>query len=189
MRKQIISIVAGTLLAGSAALADHHENDALIEHAMAAAPAAISAEATIMLYDGTVLREGRNGWTCMPGFKSGNDDASCNDAAWTHYFFTDKDGDGKNAEINATGVSYMLASDPPISVSCPAPPSRISSPAPPFRISSPEFPLSVSFPPNPLISSPIVVPSRMSSSSVPLITAIKFPRHFAKPNLPEVARA
>ncbi len=113
MRKQIISIVAGTLLAGSAALADHHENDALIEHAMAAAPAAISANATIMLYDGTVLREGSNGWTCMPGFKSGNDDASCNDAAWTHYFFSDKDGDGKNAEINATGVSYMLASDPP----------------------------------------------------------------------------
>lgn len=113
MRRQIISLVAGTLLAGSAALADHHENDALIEHAMAAAPAAISANATIMLYDGTVLREGSNGWTCMPGFKSGNDDASCNDAAWTHYFSSDKDGDGKNAEINATGVSYMLDSDPP----------------------------------------------------------------------------
>lgn len=113
MRNLLLTLAAGTLLAVSPALASDEDNAALIAHAMAAAPAAISADATIALYDGTVLREGSNGWTCMPGFKSGNDDASCNDAAWTHYFRTDKDGDGKNAEIIGTGVSYMLASDPP----------------------------------------------------------------------------
>ncbi len=113
MHKLITAVIFGTFLAASAALADHHENDALIEHAMAAAPPAISGSATIMLYDGTVLREGTNGWTCLPGFASGNDDASCNDAAWTHYFRTDTGGDGEKAEIKATGVSYMLASDTP----------------------------------------------------------------------------
>ncbi|MEC8822226.1 MAG: hypothetical protein VYA08_15130, partial [Pseudomonadota bacterium] len=38
----------------------------IIKIAMSAAPDNISAQATILNSAGTVLREGTNGWTCMP---------------------------------------------------------------------------------------------------------------------------
>lgn len=41
--------------------------DTKIKRAMSAGPAAISAQATIMDLDGTILRKGNNGWTCLPG--------------------------------------------------------------------------------------------------------------------------
>ena len=114
MSKLTILVVAGALLASTAALAEHHENDALIAKAMSAAPAAISANATIMLWDGTVLREGSNGWTCIPGFAEGDEEnPACLDAAWTQYVLSDAGSEGNKAEIKSTGVSYMLASDPP----------------------------------------------------------------------------
>lgn len=113
MSKLTILVVAGAFLAGTAALAEHHENDAVIAAAMSAAPAAISADATIMLWDGTVLREGSNGWTCIPGFAADDENPACLDAAWTHWVLSNAGGEGTKAETNATGVSYMLASDPP----------------------------------------------------------------------------
>ena len=113
MRAFVTSLAFGSLFAGTAALADHHENDAAIAAAMSAAPAAISANATITTWDGTVLREGSNGWTCIPGFAEGDENPACNDAAWTHWVLTNGGGKGTEAEANATGVSYMLASDPP----------------------------------------------------------------------------
>ena len=95
------------------ALGDNHGNDAAIERAMSAAPPAISVAATIMRVDGTVLRELTKDWSCFPGSADTDTDPSSNDAAWTHYTLTDKDQDGSSAEIKSTGVSYMLASDPP----------------------------------------------------------------------------
>ena len=37
-----------------------------IERAMQAAPKHIGQNATIMEADGTILRQGSNGWTCLP---------------------------------------------------------------------------------------------------------------------------
>ena len=109
----VLGLISATIMTFPA-LADSHENEAAIANAMSAAPAGISADATIMMADGTVLREGTNGWTCIPGdAEKDMVDPSCNDAAWTHYFQTDPEGDGSTAEIIGTGVSYMLASDPP----------------------------------------------------------------------------
>ncbi|SVA87941.1 uncharacterized protein METZ01_LOCUS140795, partial [marine metagenome] len=39
----------------------------IIDIAMSAAPENVSGEATIMSADGSILREGSNDWTCMPG--------------------------------------------------------------------------------------------------------------------------
>ncbi|NIX25335.1 MAG: hypothetical protein GWN07_38280, partial [Actinobacteria bacterium] len=47
-------------------LALAQDKDKKIHSAMSAAPASIAEDATIMDWDMTVLREGSNGWTCLP---------------------------------------------------------------------------------------------------------------------------
>ena len=51
----------------SASVAEEMESaEVKIARAISAAPAEISDDATVMDVDGTVLREGSNGWTCLP---------------------------------------------------------------------------------------------------------------------------
>ena len=85
--------------------------DDKIARAMLAAPEAISAEATIMDVDGTVLREGDNGWICFPGVGliPGDKHPMCNDAVWMKWMATA--GAGKPFETDDIGYSYMLAGD------------------------------------------------------------------------------
>ena len=40
--------------------------DDLIKSAMTAAPGSISAKATVMDWNFKILRQGNNGWTCLP---------------------------------------------------------------------------------------------------------------------------
>ncbi len=40
--------------------------DDLIKSAMTAAPSSISAKATVMDWNFKILRQGNNGWTCLP---------------------------------------------------------------------------------------------------------------------------
>jgi hypothetical protein len=49
---------------------------------MSAAPSDVSGTAKIVDIDGTVLREGANGWTCIPGIPliPGDEHPMCNDA-------------------------------------------------------------------------------------------------------------
>ncbi|CEG54769.1 conserved exported hypothetical protein [Stutzerimonas xanthomarina] len=64
------------LLAGYATAADtaqperSAENNALIENALSAAPANVASGATVKTPDGAVLREGNNGWVCLPDHAS-----------------------------------------------------------------------------------------------------------------------
>lgn len=92
---------------GSASAGDSAE--AKIALAMSAAPASISAEATIVDSDGTVLREGSNGWTCMPDTMPGDGAPMCNDAMWMKMM----SAVGGKADFKAEGVgiSYMLQGD------------------------------------------------------------------------------
>lgn len=94
----------------SLTLAEEAESkDEKIARAMQAAPPAISQNATIVDVDGTVLRPGTNGWTCMPGLSADNPSPMCNDAVWMKLmqavstkadFHTDR-----------VGIGYMLAGD------------------------------------------------------------------------------
>ena len=92
-----------------------NESDrAKINRAMKAAPISISAHATIMDADGTVLRHGSpdSEWVCYPGVPliPGDKHPMCNDAVWTAWL---------NAVINeeqlpertTIGYSYMLRGD------------------------------------------------------------------------------
>lgn len=83
-----------------------------IESAMAAAPASVSGAATIVqaAADGTMstLREGTNGWTCMPDNPTTpGPDPMCGDAnamAWAHAWMTKQ-----TPPAETPGFMYMLA--------------------------------------------------------------------------------
>jgi hypothetical protein len=83
--------------------------EAKIALAMSAAPAAISANATIMDNDGTVLREGSNGWTCLPNTMPGDKAPICNDALWMKML--QALGNQAEFEADGIGISYMLQGD------------------------------------------------------------------------------
>jgi hypothetical protein len=84
---------------------------AKIERAMSAAPASVSADATIMDVDGTILREGSNGWTCIPGVGliPGDMHPMCNDAVWMAWMKAA--GAGEPFTTDVIGTSYMLQGD------------------------------------------------------------------------------
>jgi hypothetical protein len=96
-------------LIGTASLAETADDK--IMRAMSAAPSDISAEATIMDVDGTVLRSGSNGWVCLPGVGliPGDDHPMCNDAVWMKWMAAV--GAGSEFSTDVVGVSYMLQGD------------------------------------------------------------------------------
>ena len=89
-----------------------------IANAMSAAPTEIGKDATIIDWptDGTanfpVLREGTNGWTCIPDdniLPSGatlTNDPMCLDAMWVEWLTASFEG--REPNITAPGISYML---------------------------------------------------------------------------------
>ena len=98
----LILVNLGSAFAGESAAAK-------ISRAQSAAPAAISGDATIMDSDGTILREGSNGWTCMADTMPSDGAPMCNDALWMEMM----GAVGNKADFKASGVgiSYMLQGD------------------------------------------------------------------------------
>lgn len=114
-RGRIAALTAAVLCLGInvSTLADSHGESAEVKiaRAMMAAPPDISAKATIVDVDGTVLREGTNGWTCIPGVGliPGDKHPMCNDATWMAWMKAI--GAGEEFSTDVIGVSYMLAGD------------------------------------------------------------------------------
>jgi len=76
------TLVALALLTSSGAAAA----DDPIASAMSAAPASISAQATIMDWNFKVLRKGTNGWTCLPDRSdTPGTDPWCIDEPWLNF--------------------------------------------------------------------------------------------------------
>ena len=96
-----------SLIPLGSALAGHHEKD-LIAQAMSAAPSSVSANATIM-DGGKVLREGNNGWVCMPHTMPGDNAPMCNDAVWMKMM--QAVGSQSDFQTDRVGISYMLQGD------------------------------------------------------------------------------
>jgi hypothetical protein len=98
----LLLLPMGSCLAGDSA-------DKKIAHAESAAPAHISKHATIMDSDGTVLREGSNGWTCLGDTMPNDGNPMCNDKVWMEML----GAVGAQADYTATsiGISYMLQGD------------------------------------------------------------------------------
>ncbi len=108
------SVILGSLLglvasafAGTAGAQDS-DAEAKIASAMSAAPEVVAANATVMDYDDTVLREGSNGWTCLPDLPgTPTPDPACVDGQWMAFFQAWTNGD-TSFEVTEMGVSYML---------------------------------------------------------------------------------
>jgi hypothetical protein len=88
------------------------QNEAKIRDALSAAPSTISNHAAVMDWDQTMLREGTNGWTCLPDFPgSDGDDPMCGDEAslqWLNAYLNQN-----TPSITTVGFVYMLAGDAP----------------------------------------------------------------------------
>ena len=114
-RNLVTALVAGVLLAAPA-LANHHESAKesatdKIKRAMSAAPLMISEKASVLDMDGSVLRQGSNGWTCYPGVPliPGSKDPMCNDSVWQAWIKAASKGESFKTDV--IGFSYMLAGD------------------------------------------------------------------------------
>ncbi len=91
--------------------AEKESSEVKIARAITAGYPGITDNATIMDVDGTVLREGSNRWTCMPGIGliPGDKHPMCNDEVWMKWMKAASEG--KPFSTDVVGVSYMLAGD------------------------------------------------------------------------------
>lgn len=111
--RSLIIFMATILLAFAATIyaQEKESTEVKIARAITAAYADITDNATIMDVDGTILREGSNRWTCMPGIGliPGDKHPMCNDEVWMKWMKAA--ADGKPFSTDVVGVSYMLAGD------------------------------------------------------------------------------
>ena len=100
----LLSCVAVVFLPAGATAQDAD----LVENALSAATAAIASGAAVMDGEGNVLREGSNGYTCMPDNPDlpGNSPMCLDDTwlAWAHAWRTGEDPPA----IEAISFGYML---------------------------------------------------------------------------------
>ena len=80
-----------------------------IQRAMSAAPTAISGNALILDSDGSVLKQGDNGWTCLPDTLPNDKNPICNDATWMKAL--QALGTKSPFTADRIGISYMLKGD------------------------------------------------------------------------------
>ena len=104
-RTWIRSIVCVAFLGASLAQAD--DKDAMIASAESAGPSSVTAKATIKAADGTVLREGSNGYTCYPQQETMG--PMCNEPIWDELI--DAMSNMRAFDPKAFSVSYMLAGE------------------------------------------------------------------------------
>lgn len=115
MRPAILLPLAVLLLpAAAAAQSEGPGSDALIRNALSAAPPSVAEHATVANFDGTVLREGSNGWVCMPDMPEVvNNSPMCLDANWREII--DALQNKREPKYTGIAISYMLQSDMPVS--------------------------------------------------------------------------
>jgi hypothetical protein len=89
----------------STAFGDHHGE--MMTDALSAGPESVTANATIKAPDGTVLREGTNGYTCYPQQETIG--PMCNEPVWDELISTMMAK--KDFNPGTFSVSYMLAGE------------------------------------------------------------------------------
>lgn len=111
--KTLIVVISALFLsfAGTVSADQTESAEVKIARAVSAGYPGITDKATIIDVDGTVLREGSNGWTCLPGIGliPGDKHPMCNDLVWMKWMKAA--AEGKPFSTDVIGVSYMLAGD------------------------------------------------------------------------------
>lgn len=119
LRKFFALAIGATVFAAlcpSSVLAQTRKSDK-IASAMTAGPHAITHDATVMDWPGkdgkmAVLRQGTNGWVCMPSnppTKYKKNDAMCLDSQWQEWLASAFEK--RAPKITKVGFAYMLAAD------------------------------------------------------------------------------
>ena len=112
MRGPLVSALTLIVTLPTVALA---QNDAaLIRSALSAAPLSVAEGATVADHHGRVVRQGSNGWVCMPDDPAvPNDSPMCLDAPWRDFMdaYTNK----RTPSFSGVGFGYMLQGDFPVS--------------------------------------------------------------------------
>lgn len=115
MKRTMVSTLAAVALLGGGTAVAAETTDSTqtqISRAMQAAPESIGRNATVVDHDGTVLRAGSNGWTCLPTAGPGSNHPMCNDAVWMGLMQAISHKGVYRAD--RIGISYMLAGDDPV---------------------------------------------------------------------------
>ncbi|MDH3667982.1 MAG: hypothetical protein OEN23_13735 [Paracoccaceae bacterium] len=109
-KSQVVSMIALLTMSMGVSTASADEKQALIDDALSAAPDAISMSATIMDWEGNVLQEGSNGFTCFPTPPVLQGKAPmCLDESWMAW--ADSWMNKKSFRAEKVGTGYMLAGD------------------------------------------------------------------------------
>jgi hypothetical protein len=108
LRVALASLSVALLLAPSAASAQHKSH--ALEDALSAAWPGMAESATVVDWEGNVLREGSNGYTCLPTPPMLSGTAPmCMDSEWMKW--ADAWQHKKEYAAESLGISYMLAGD------------------------------------------------------------------------------
>jgi hypothetical protein len=92
----------------------NRDTEDLIRNALSAAPPAVAAHAAVMLPTGETLREGTNGYTCIPDDPAvPNNAPMCLDDPWLELI--DAWLNRRQPRVTRMGISYMLQGDMPVS--------------------------------------------------------------------------
>lgn len=111
----IAALAAALLSPATVATVPAQDAAAMIASAESAGPASVASSAAIRDWAGNVLREGDNGWTCLPDRPDtpGSDDPWCVDETWLE--FIDAWANQREPNITEVGIAYMLVGDAPVS--------------------------------------------------------------------------
>ena len=106
-----VALLAALPLVATQAQEERHAGkEAKIENALAAAPIELAKNATVMDWDQTVLKEGSNGYTCLPSPPDLPGNAPmCLDAPWLKWAHAWMNK--TNPELTGMGIGYMLSGD------------------------------------------------------------------------------
>ena len=115
MNSKFLSLIGLVFTVG--AFADGKSNEWMIETLSTAAPSFLGDNASVATYDGKILKEGSNGWTCSPGrpmpedgYKDAQDtNASCADIEGFKWVEAYVNGTSPNMERDA--YIWMLHGD------------------------------------------------------------------------------
>ncbi|MBA2670582.1 MAG: hypothetical protein H0U67_09440 [Gemmatimonadetes bacterium] len=107
----MVLVLPGTLFAQSSGSPDQA---AMIRNALSAAPASVAEGATVMDFNHNTLREGSNGWVCMPDMPDvPNNSPMCLDRPWLEVI--DAWMNKRAPTFEGIGFGYMLQGDMPVS--------------------------------------------------------------------------
>lgn len=111
----LLALAVALLAPAAAPIAGTQEQ---IASAESAGPASIASHSTIRDWAGNTLREGDNGWTCLPDRPdTAGTDPWCVNEPWLQ--FLDAYVNQTEPQYTEVGFAYMLAGDTPVSNSDP----------------------------------------------------------------------